>query len=101
MVKNNFILGGLFLIFLFVPRLANATYQYSETIYVNGYDIIGMASDGSSLIMFYNDSPDKIGIFDLTGQLINSFDAIGAFSSGIAFNGSEIVFSGGGSYTDR
>jgi hypothetical protein len=85
--------------FFSIPFLLAATYQYVETINMNDYDVDDLDSDGSNLIALYGGWPaNSIGTFDLSGNLIDSFNTLGAFNAGVTFNGSNFVFSGDQSY---
>ena len=86
-------------------RESAESYQYLETIDLNGYNPRSIDTYGSNLIVKLNDWPyDIIGIFDLSGNLLASHQTIGeqeaqeAHTVGLTYNGNKIVYTGGSDY---
>ena len=89
------------------PNVAEASsYHYCETFIMNNpyqySEVEGISSDGSNFIFLTSYLPidgdlpiGRVDIVDLYGNLVDSFDGLGAFIVGITYTGSKIIFSGG------
>lgn len=70
-------------------------FKYVRTI-ARDDKIAELASDGFNLILLYSDWPtDTVGMMDLKGNIIRTFDTPSPFNCGIAFDGKNILFTGG------
>jgi hypothetical protein len=84
---------------IFAADAGNAqTWSLVSTIDMTGYDILNIASDQSHLFILNNNvsnGPDAIKVVDLQGNFLRSFDTPSAFSIGITYDGTKIVFGSG------
>jgi hypothetical protein len=87
------------LLFILPATLALADspiqFQLSNTIGMPAFDMIGLSTDGTNLLVLNNSTPDMVDEVTTSGSLIRSFNTPSNFNMGIAYNGTSVIFANG------